>query len=165
MGMWGVVGWLQVTGDGALTRAAAHARFPDTMLQGASAVARESGAGWLGLVFGLLEIGLLGSCLLLSVRLGRAGWGWLVLIGALHALAFIAMYTADLYYMRGELQTIVFGFPLPTALMLYGVGGVPLLFAVLYVVRFDGMILTAEDAALVEQIVRDRRQHVDGPVQ
>lgn len=53
---------------------------------------------------------------------------------------------------------LVLGFPLPTALKLYGVGGVPLAFILLYIFWFDRLILTADDMVKLERIVQEKRQ-------
>lgn len=156
LGMCAVVAGLQWIETPAALRAVPHAQFPDTMLQRQSHAASDSAGRWLALGFGLLEIGLFISCLLLSVRAKRGEWAWLSLIGALHGAAFVAMFAADHYYASGQLRLIVLGFPLPTALMVYGVGGIPLLFAMLYFVRFESMILTPDDLRQVERIVRER---------
>ena len=156
IGMCGVVVALQWVDTPAALRAIPHTQFPDTLLQRDLHPTSDSTGRWLALTFGLLEIGLFLSFLLLSVRCTRAQWVWLSLIGVLHGAVFVAMFVADFYYASGQLRLIVLGFPLPTALMIYGVGGIPLLFAVLYFLRFESMVLTPKDLRQVERIVLER---------
>jgi hypothetical protein len=82
-----------------------------------------------------------------------------VFLGVLHVAAFAMMFIADYYYSTGELRILVWGFPLPTTLMLYGVGGVPLAFILLYVFCFDRLILTPDDMAKLDRIVQEQRQN------
>jgi hypothetical protein len=79
-------------------------------------------------------------------------------LGALHVAAFVLMFIADYYYSMGELRTLAMGFPIPTALMIYGVGGVPVVFILLYMFAFERLILTADDMRKLERIVQEKRQ-------
>ena len=45
------------------------------------------------------------------------------------------------------------GLPLPSALMVYGLAGTPLIFAVLYIMQFDTWILTPEDLEQFQSIL------------
>ncbi len=153
-----VVGWIAFSGTDAPRQATLHATFPDTMLQGTPGVERQSGVRWWGMAFGVLEIAFFVGCLMISLRPVQGRMLVFVLLGVLHVAAFVMMFIADYYYSIGELRTLVLGFPLPTALMLYGVGGVPLAFILLYVFFFDRLILTPDDLVKLDRIVREQRQ-------
>ena len=49
------------------------------------------------------------------------------------------------------------GLPLPSALMVYGLAGTPLIFAMLYIMNFDTWILTPEDLQKFQSIM-DRKK-------
>ena len=53
---------------------------------------------------------------------------------------------------------LIGSFPLPTAIMLYGLWAMPLVFVVLYVVKFDRWIVTEEDMTRFREIVESRRR-------
>lgn len=158
LAMCTVVGWIAYTGTGAPRQASLHATFPDTMLQGTPGVERQSGVRWWGMAFGVLEIAFFVGCLMISLRPVLGRMRIFVFLGALHVAAFVMMFIADYYYSIGELRMLVLGFPLPTALMIYGVGGIPLVFTLLYVFWFDRLILTPDDLAKLDRIVQEQRQ-------
>lgn len=153
-----VVGWIAFSGDKAPRQATLHATFPTTMLQGTPAVERQAGVRWWGLAFGLLEIAFFAGCLMIGLRPVLGRMRIFIGLGALHAAAFGLMFIADYYYSIGELRTLTMGFPIPTALMIYGVGGVPVVFILLYMFWFDRLILTADDMLKLERIVQEKRQ-------
>ena len=67
-------------------------------------------------------------------------------IGALvYAAFFVAMTVAYDAYARSGSDLLVWSFPPPTALMLYGVGFTPLVFVGLYMLRFDPWILDDDE--------------------
>lgn len=136
----------------------AHPQHRSTMLQGGSGVERHNGVRWIGLAFGLSEVGFFVGCLLLGVPRLEGRIRIFVLCGLFYAMAFALLVTIDHFYAHGDLRTIVLGFPLPTAVMVYGVGGAPLAFVLLYMVRFDQWILTPEDYERFEQLVRAKRE-------
>ena len=154
--MCAVVGWLAFSGDTPPRQATLHTEFPKTMLQGVPGTERQSGLGWFGLAFGVLEISFFTGCLLLGLRPSKSRVAVFLLLGTLHVSAFVLMFIADYYYSLGELRGIFLGFPVPTALMIYGVGGVPLVFIILYVLCFDTLILTPSDLSKLTQIVQQR---------
>lgn len=158
LAMCTVVGWIVFSGEDAPRQVTLHATFPDTMLQGTPGVERQSGVRWWGMAFGVLEIAFFVGCLMISLRPLRGRMLIFVFLGVLHVAAFAMMFIADYYYSTGELRILVWGFPLPTTLMLYGVGGVPLAFILLYVFWFDRLILTPDDMAKLDRIVQEQRQ-------
>ncbi|MEO8269366.1 MAG: hypothetical protein ABI557_06580 [Aureliella sp.] len=158
LAMCTVVGWIAFTGEDAPRQATLHAKFPGTMLQGTPGVERQIGVRWWGFAFGVLEIVFFVGCLMISLRPVKGRMRIFVSLGVLHVAAFVLMFIADYYYSVGELRLLILGFPLPTALMIYGVGGVPLAFILLYAFCFDRLILTSDDLAKMDRIVREQRQ-------
>ena len=53
------------------------------------------------------------------------------------------------------------GFPLPTAVMLYGIWGVPLIFVLFFVIRFDQWILKPEELERFETLLAEKRESQD----
>ena len=152
-----VIGLVLITDEVTASHGFAHAEFPDTMQQGGPGAERHSSIRWLGLVFGLLEILFFVSCLLLGLNKLQGRIRFFFFGALIYATLFAAMVIADHFYAVGTNRDIVLGFPLPTALMVYGVGGAPLVFVLLYVLCFDRWILTPEDMARFEQLVRDKQ--------
>jgi hypothetical protein len=134
------------------------------MLQGGSGTERHGVIRWFGLSWGLLQIAFFVGCLLLGIRRlgGRARI--VILCGVLYAAAFAMMVIVDHFYAQGSARLIVLGFPLPTAIMVYGVGGAPLAFVLLYVLYYDQWILTPEDFERFETLVRAKRDQTKADV-
>ena len=81
-------------------------------------------------------------------------------IGALVYVAFfLAMTVAYDAYARSGSDLLVFSFPPPTALMLYGVGFTPLVFVGLYMLRFEPWILDDDelDRFLEETVLKAKK--------
>ena len=116
---------------------------------------------WLGVTFGVLEITFFVCCLAFGIRradrLGGRKWAFIA-GGILYVAIFVWMTVAYEGYLRQELPPLFFAFPLPTALMVYGLWGAPLLFVALYVVCFDRWVMTVEDLERFEKIVQARRR-------
>ena len=136
----------------------AHTTYQETMQQGGSGLERHANVRWLGLAFGVLQIGFFVGCLILGLK-KDSGKAWVYfLCGIAFAAVFAWMVVADQQYAKGESTSLVLGFPLPTTLMLFGVGGVPLVFVLLYMLKFDQWILTPEDFARFEKLVEEKRK-------
>lgn len=153
-----VFGVVVVIGEAEPSHGVPHPDFPGTMLAGGAAALGPGPIRWLGLALGLVEVAFFVGCLMLAMRRLEGKTRIFLMMGAAYALAFAAMVVADHYYVTGASRTIVLGFPLPTALMVYGVGGVPVLFCLLYVVQFDRWILTPDDMARFERLVEAKRK-------
>ena len=101
------------------------------------------------------------TCLTLGVRKRSQRRGPFLVVGALFVLLFTLLILSDAAYARGESERLVLSFPLPTALMLYGVYGIPVLFMVIYTVKFDSWILTPEDIERYHKLVKEKRESTD----
>jgi hypothetical protein len=88
--------------------------------------------------------------------------GSLLHSGGIHATLFGLMWLADGLYVAGQLRSIAMGFPIPTALMLYGVGGFPLLLAVVYWRAFDHLVFSSQESEKLQQIARTYREQTGG---
>ena len=137
----------------------AHTRFvaATALQEGGPGQQRHGHLRVLGAVFGMLQAVFITTALTLGV-LDRRRRFWPFLIGGcIFAILFAMIVYTDGAYARGESRQLVLSFPLPTALMLYGVASVPLLFMILYVVKFDSWILTDEDLQRFHQLVRQKK--------
>lgn len=134
-----------------------HPTFDQSMLQGGDGQQRHRNVRWLGLAFALLEVAFFVGCLLLGLRRLRGHIAFFIGFGCLFAIAVTLMVVFDQAYASGDSRQIVLGFPLPTALMIYGVGGAPLAFVLIYMLKFDRWILTPEDMERFEQLVQEQR--------
>lgn len=122
-----------------------HALF-STMQQGGAP--HGSTVIWLGWAFGILILFLI----VFIISLGAArrnklrGLGWpLVLILALTMAAWTGVVLAYKGYLTNPDQPLLFGFPLPTGLMIFVMTPLMVLINILFVTRFPKSILTEED--------------------
>lgn len=136
----------------------AHPTFAQSMQHGGSGLERHARLRWLGLVFGLLQIVFFVACLVLGLRRsGRNVWPYCI-GGLCYAAVFCLMVVADAFYVRDSDPSLVFGFPMPTFLMLFGLGGVPFVFVIFYVLNFDRWILSSDDLERFQESLQDRQQ-------
>ena len=134
-----------------------HSTFEASMQQGGSGIERHAQIRWLGLAYGTLQIVFFVSCLLLGVRHPEnRRWAFL-LAGIIYLSTFCLMVIADYFYVGDENPTFVLGFPLPTAIMLYGLWGAPLIFMLYYTVNFDRWILDPSERERFQQLLQEKR--------
>ena len=139
----------------------AHSTFESSMQQGGSGAERHGQIRWLGLAYGTLQIVFFVSCLVLGVRDSNKRKSAFLLAGFVFLATFCLMVVADYFYVRDEFPTLVLGFPLPTAIMLYGLSGAPLIFLLFYVVNFDRWILSPEELKRFEELLQEKRKQKD----
>ncbi len=136
-----------------------------SMMHGAEGgLGRRPDLLWGGWLYGALQIAFFGLCWVLAVRraggLGRlrrgtwlaflayqAGWAWLV-------------YAYAVYARDPEATALVGAFPVPTAVMVYVVWPLPLLFTGLYLWRFTEQIHTPDDERRLAELLE---RHRTGP--
>lgn len=142
-----------------------HAAFA-TMRHGGPAAERTGWVLGLGWALGALTIATFATAFALGIR-GREGLGPLrrpIVAGALlYEICWIAVVSSYRAYAGDPDVPILWGFPLPTALMLYLLWPFPLLFGLLWVRAFDGTVL--DDDALARFRARldaRRRQTTQG---
>ena len=111
-----------------------------------------------GGLYGGLQIALLVTGLCLGIRRDRARLWPLVWSGVCYLVLFAAV--VGTYFRWGASPPRVLAFPLPTALMVYGMWGLPMIFVILYVVHFRDWVYTDADArrfaALTDRSSRER---------
>ncbi len=133
-----------------------HALFR-TMQQGGAP--HGSTVIWLGWAFGILILFLI----VFIISLGAArksmlrGLGWpLVLIFALTMAAWTGIVLAYEGYITNPNQALLFGFPLPTGLMIFVMTPLMVLINILFVTRFPKSILTEEDLEKYRQLLDEQ---------
>lgn len=137
----------------------AHPEY-DTLLVGGSGAERGERIWWLGFAFGLLELALFVTCMLLGVRrngvIGPAG-RFIAACAFVYLLAFVALMFSYRGYMTADALTTFGSFPAPTAWMVYAVGLVPLVFLLVFVLGFRDFIWDDESERKLAQIVEEIR--------
>ena len=75
-------------------------------------------------------------------------------------IAYLAVFAAMLgTYARGMGNApIAFGLPLPTALMVFGMWGVPVVFVFLYIANFRSWIYNDDDALRFAELLQESKQ-------
>ena len=140
------------------TRGHVHAQF-ETMRQGGAP--HSSAVIWLGWLFGILVQVLifflfsLGAARHNSLRgLGKP----FVLIFILTATVWTAVVVTYQDYIGNPDPALLFGIPLPTALVIFFMPLAMLLAPILFVVRFPKSILTDEDLEKYKQLLDDQER-------
>lgn len=126
----------------------------ETLERGGAGYARVEGVLALGWLFGLAQILLFVSLMALGARTPRGlrGLGPGLAIGGLaYALVWTALVLAYRAYAQASDPVLFLGFPAPTALLLFGLYLVPLIFLLLYVVGFERWIAAPSDLAELER--------------
>jgi len=132
-----------------------------TMLKGGSSIAESTTVKWLGLFFG---IGIM-LFFVMGIFIGMDSRPKSIrnearvpfLIGtALYLLVFIALTLAYWSLYDSGSSVYLGGFPLPTAILLYGVTFVPILFTILYVRNFHSWVLSSDELESFHEIKRKR---------
>lgn len=153
-----VVATLYGTPETAHQRGMPH---PDhaSMALGGSGEHRHQNVLALGFVFAALQVAFFVGLLLLGLRRGDGstpGRGAILLGGVAYLLVLGGLFRSYRRFMTSETYDLFLGFPHPTAWMLYGVWGVPLVFLLLYVVCFDRWIWNAQSRERFERLVAER---------
>ena len=146
-------------------RGLAHPDYP-TMAMGGAPAARHGSVLWLGWAFGAMSIAIFQGLIDWSLRRGgtsgRPQARRAFLAGGLGLQAvFLALVVSYRAFMADPLGAgLVLGFPVPSAWMMYGVWGAPLILVLLYVWRFEAWIWSAADEEEFHRLVKaygDRR--------
>jgi hypothetical protein len=134
----------------------------ETLQLGGEGPARIAPVLWLGWLIGALQIAFFMTCLELGLRRRvpegepKAPWRRSLWLGgaAFEAVwaALVAVYWR--YASSGSLE-IWWGLPAPTAIMLYGVWLLPLVFCLFYVVHFDRWVMSEADLARFRKLVAE----------
>lgn len=141
-----------------------HPQYP-TMQMGADGEARHSRVLWAGWFFGVSQIVLFIAALALGMR-KEHGLGPvkapLILGGAVFAIVFTLLIVTYRDFMLGETVNLVFGFPVPTAWMVYGIWFFPVFFVFLYIRAFDAWYLTDADRDRFDELLAEAKREAHG---
>lgn len=135
-----------------------------TMQRGGDGVERHGRILWPGWAFGVLQFCFFAGLIALSVnKQGRIKiFAKPILTGLLlNILVFCLMMFAYWNYACKGTGLLVGSFPVPTALMLYGVWPIQIIFVIIYVWYFNRAIFTEDDLEKFQAIVRSRRENVE----
>ncbi len=113
---------------------------------------------WLGLAFGGLQIMFFVGCLRLGLNTQSRCTKALVLSGLVYVGVLAGMVIADRQYAQADNSSLLLSFPVPTALMLYGLYTVPLIFTLLYVVYYERWIVRPEDLQRFRETLKAKQQ-------
>lgn len=136
-----------------------------TMQRGPDSMERHGGVIWLGLSFAVLQFCIFTCLIALSLnKQGRLRKFKKPLLAGLllNVGVFSLIIISYLTYARDGTGGLVGSFPQPTALMLYGLGPIQIVFAIIYILYFDRAIFTTEDLKQFQQLVKERRQQMEG---
>lgn len=139
-------------------------KHPDhvDMLQGRPGIETQLNIKWLGWAFGVMQfcffICLLALCLNKQGRL-KILKKPLFACTLLCITAFCLMMTAYWAFAQEGSGSLFGSFPLPTALMLYALWPMQILFVVIYVIYYDKAIFTTEDEEKFQELLRSQREY------
>ena len=140
------------------TRGHVHAQFA-TMRQGGAP--HSSAVIWLGWIFGLIAQLLVFSLYSLGAsrqnKLRGLGKPF-ILVFTLTASVWTCIVVTYQDYIGNPDPALLFGFPLPTGLMVFVMPLAMLLITVIFVVSFPKSILTEEDLEKYQQLLDDKEQ-------
>ncbi len=152
--------WVWLTPQPPFAAGEPHPSF-STMLHGGDGWARHERILVPGSIFGLLSITLTVS--LMALGLARDGR----LVSGARALLigwglFMAIFVALVWTYRGYAtegsETLILGFPPPTAWMLYGIWFFPFYFMILYITRFDEWVMSGDEIARFHRMVEQHKR-------
>ena len=135
-----------------------------TMLQSGESVADRPATKWMAWLFGWGVIGVFGFVLFIGAykknrekrrQIYRALLFGLILYLAVYTSMVVAWWS---YHADGS-AVWIWGFPTPTAWMLYGLWFAPLFITFIYIFKFNDWILSAEELEVFHKIVAEKRKN------
>jgi len=135
-----------------------HEQFKTMAHSGARVVDAEE-VKWLAYLFGIGVIGVFGFAVSFGAKRReqlKEIKPWLI-IGVVAYLLVYTLLTLNYwdYAIEGN-DKIIGGLPAPTALMLYGLGMIPLIISLVYIIKFRDWVLTEEDEIRFQEIIARR---------
>lgn len=122
-------------------------------------------ASWLGVLFGLLLISLIGLSYVIGLY-RKKSTGKLskrISIGVtIFSVIWILVKMADGIYLNDPEPLFIGGFPIPTALLVYGLGVFPVTMIPIYYYYFDEEIFDEEDQKEFEALLKQTHDRVGG---
>jgi hypothetical protein len=149
-----LLGWLMILPEPTLVTGAPHPLFPG-MNMGGDGAARLGHASRVIGVLGSLIMLLMQALPMLGVSARRRDGAFWVLMAVVACAAqgtWWAMYLGYLAFLETGETRFVFGFPVPTTWMLFGVWSSGALFCLIYIIGFRRFVFTAEDEAAYEAL-------------
>ncbi len=113
---------------------------------------------WIGLGLGLAQVSFFTALLVLALPGSRVRRTWIPLLGgglaygAVMSLLFLSYHS----YSGSTESAFWWGFPAPTAWLVYGIWGVPWVFVAYFVYSFHRSYLRNEDLARFERLLKKR---------
>jgi len=135
-----------------------HPKFA-TMLTGGDSLSSQSYTKLLGFLFGLCTAVSLCVFLVFGAIKKNSLKGirpWLLMSSLVYCLAFTLTYFSDVKYVQTGHTDFFFGWPLPTAWMIYVMWFAPICFVLIYILSFRKWILTFEDEERFQELVAQR---------
>jgi hypothetical protein len=145
----------EVEGSGGIP----HPRY-ESMRHGGSGIERHGHLIWLHWTFGALAISFFVALMAFGARKGDSlrGFGRKLALGL---AAFLAAWTflvvAYRDYMLEATHKLYFGFPLPTAIMLYVLFPVSMVYVFFYLFGFEQWVLSNQDYTAYERLLAEKR--------
>jgi len=135
-----------------------HSKFT-TMLQSTHDSFEFSNIKWAGFAFGIGI--LLYFYLVLAIGLKRKKYikkvnFWILGGGAVYLILFVLMFMAYQNYIDQETLSLFGGFPIPTAIMIYGIWLFPLFFTAVYVWRFKDWVINKKEIARFHELIKSK---------
>jgi hypothetical protein len=151
---------LFIIGEAPVKLNAPHPDYPD-MLQGNPGIESQSHIKWLGYALAITQFCFIAALILFSLnkqgRLKKLKTP-LLIATALCITAFCLIMAAYWAFARQGSGDLFGGFPLPTALMLYALWPMQILFVIIYVMYYDKAIFTPEDADKFQAILNSQNE-------
>jgi hypothetical protein len=163
--MWAVVLLIMVYPEVEGAGGAVHPQY-STMRQGGSGLDRHGDLMWANWAFGALAIVFFVALIGLGARTGGRLRGLrtpLFVSGIVYLAAWTWLVAAYEGYMRDGVRTLFLALPLPSAVMIYVLLPVSLVFTLLYVRGFSRWVLSDEDLASYERLLAEREAHGSTP--
>ncbi|MEM8488022.1 MAG: hypothetical protein AAF564_20895 [Bacteroidota bacterium] len=140
--------------DAHVSKVAPHPDYP-SILQ--STAQYDSTGAWLAVIFGLMLIAVMTLTMLVGLNRPNHKSKFakvLLRVVVVYALVWVCIKLANDSYMAGNSNIIIGGFPLPTALLMYGMGIFPLVMLPFYYRFFDRDIYSDADQEEFEAILK-----------
>ena len=157
-----LTGFLFFHADALEPTAAPHPEYP-SLLQ--STGPYDSLGSWTGVVFGLLLISSMTLTMIIGLyRKGRSAKlrGWILRCVAIYATVWVLIKLTDDIYLASDAPSYFGGFPIPTALLVFGMGIFPYMLIPFYYRHFSTDIHSDEDQAKFDALMEARKESEGG---
>ncbi len=135
-----------------------HTKYT-TMLQSTHDSYEFSIVKWAGFAFGIGILLYLNLVLTIGLKRTKSIQKfnfWILFGGAGYIILFVLMFIAYQNYIDKEIPSLLGGFPIPTAIMVYGLWLFPLFFTALYVWKFKDWVINKKEVARFHELVKSK---------